>query len=147
MNIKFRKCTLDDFEFLFKLKKENFKKYVDNIWGWDDDEQIKRMRIDLEEHLKHKRIIIYNNTEIGVFAYHITDEGDCFINEINLLKEYQNLGIGTYILENKLKENSEKNIRTILQVFKENPAMNLYKRLGFKVFEETETHYRMEKIR
>lgn len=146
MDIKFRKCTLDDFDFLFKLKKDNFKIYVDNIWGWEDNDQIERMRIDLEEHLEHKRIIIYNNIEIGVFAYHITENGDYFINEINLLREYQNLGIGTYILENKLKENSEKNIRTILQVFKDNPAFNLYKRLGFNVFEETETHYRMEKI-
>ena len=146
MNIKFRKCTLDDFDFLFKLKKENFKKYVDNIWGWDDDDQIKRLRIDLEETLEQKNVIIYNDIEVGVFSFYMIEKDICRINEVNILKEYQNLGIGTYILENKLKENSEKNIRTILQVFKDNPAMNLYKRLGFKVFEETETHYRMEKI-
>lgn len=145
MNIKFRKCTLDDFDFLFKLKKENFKKYVDNIWGWDDDDQIKRLRIDLEETLEQKNVIIYNDIEVGVFSFYMIEKDICRINEVNILKEYQNLGIGTYILENKLKENSEKNIRTILQVFKDNPAMNLYKRLGFKVFEETETHYRMEK--
>ena len=146
MNIKFRKCTLDDFDFLFKLKKENFKKYVDNIWGWDDDNQIKRLRIDLEETLEQKNVIIYNDIEVGVFSFYMIEKDICRINEVNILKEYQNLGIGTYILENKLKENSEKNIKTILQVFKDNPAMNLYKRLGFKVFEETETHYRMEKI-
>lgn len=145
MNIKFRKCTLDDFDFLFKLKKENFKKYVDNIWGWDDDDQIKRLRIDLEETLEQKNVIIYNDIEVGVFSFYMIEKDICRINEVNILKEYQNLGIGTYILENKLKENSEKNIRTILQVFKDNPAMNLYKRLGFKVFEETKTHYRMEK--
>ena len=59
MNIKFRKCTLDDFDFMFKLKKENFKKYVDNIWGWNDEDQIERMRIDLEENLEQKQIIIF----------------------------------------------------------------------------------------
>ena len=146
MNIKFRKCTLDDFDFLFKLKKENFKKYVYNIWGWDDDNQIKRLRIELEETIEQKNVIIYNDIEVGVFSFYMIEKDICRINEVNILKEYQNLGIGTYILENKLKENSEKNIKTILQVFKDNPAMNLYKRLGFKVFEETETHYRMEKI-
>ena len=46
----------------------------------------------------------------------------------------------------KLQENSENSIKTILQVFKDNPAFKLYKRLGFEVYEETETHYRMEKI-
>ena len=46
----------------------------------------------------------------------------------------------------KLKENHEKGIRTILQVFKDNPAKKLYEQLGFKVYGETETHYQMENI-
>ena len=145
MDIKFRKCTLSDFDFLFKLKKDNFKIYVDNIWGWNDDDQIKRLRIDLEETLEQKNVIIYNDTKVGVFSFYMIENNVCRINEINILKEYQNLGIGSYILENKLKENSDKNIRTILQVFKDNPALNLYKRLGFRIYEETETHYKMEK--
>lgn len=144
MDIKFRKCTLDDFDFLFELKKQNFKKYVDNIWGWVDSEQLERMRIDFSEHLEHKRIIIYNGIEIGVYAYHITDNNDYFINEINLLKEYQGNGIGTQILQDVLEKNKCDKIRTILQVFKDNPVINLYKRLGFIIYDETDTHYRME---
>ena len=146
MDIKFIKCTLDDFDFLFKLKKEDLKKYVDNIWGWNDNDQIERLRIDLEENLEQKNVIIYNDTKVGVFSFYMIENNVCRINEINILKEYQNLGIGSYILENKLKENSDKNIRTILQVFKDNPALNLYKRLGFRIYDETETHYKMEKI-
>ena len=146
MNISFRKCTNEDFNFLFLLKKQNFKKYVDDIWGWDDLEQINRMKMDLEEHLSHKHIIIIDGIEIGVYAYHITNNGDFFINEINILKEYQNKGIGSKILKEQLLKNSENNIRTILQVFKNNPAINLYKRLGFVIYEETDTHFRMEKI-
>ena len=60
--------------------------------------------------------------------------------------KYQHRGIGSKILEEQLKENKEKGIRTILQVFKDNPAKKLYERLGFKVYGETETHYQMEKI-
>lgn len=138
-----RKCTLDDFDFLYELKKQNFKKYVDNIWGWNDSDQIKRMRIDLDEHLSHKRIIILDGRQIGVLATHITDNGDLFINEINLLKEYQGKGIGTKLLSDILYNNLDR--RIILQVFKDNPAINLYKRLGFKIYNETETHYQMEK--
>lgn len=138
-----RKCTLDDFDFLYELKKQNFKKYVDNIWGWNDSDQIKRMRIDLDEHLSHKRIIILDGKQIGVLATHITDNGDLFINEINLLKDYQGKGIGTKILSDILYNNLDR--RIILQVFKDNPAINLYKRLGFKIYNETETHYQMEK--
>lgn len=101
------------------------------------------MRIDLDEHLSHKRIIILDGKQIGVLATHITDNGDLFINEINLLKDYQGKGIGTKILSDILYNNLDRSI--ILQVFKDNPAINLYKRLGFKIYNETETHYQMEK--
>lgn len=30
---------LEDFGFLFDLKKQNFKWYIDKIWGWEDVEQ------------------------------------------------------------------------------------------------------------
>lgn len=147
MEYSFRNCTLEDVNFLFELKKQNFKWYVDKIWGWKDDEQKERLKYDIEEHLRHKRIILLNNKEVGVYATHITEDGNFFINEISILKEYQNKGIGRKILEEQLKENRQKGIRTILQVFKDNPAKNLYEKLGFKVYGETETHYQMESVK
>lgn len=147
MEYSFRKCTLEDFDFLLKLKKENFKWYVDNIWGWRDEDQKQRLKQDLEEHLEQKRIIIINNKMVGSYSVHTTENGDLFINEISILKEYQNKGIGRKILEEQLKKNHEKGIRTILQVFKDNPAKKLYERLGFKVYGETETHYQMENMK
>lgn len=147
MEYSFRNCTLDDVNFLFELKNQNFKWYVDKIWGWKDDEQKERLKQALEEHLQHKRIILLNNKEVGVYTTHITEDGIFFINEISILKEYQNKGIGRKILEEQLKENQQKGIRTILQVFKDNPAKNLYEKLGFKVYGETETHYQMESVK
>lgn len=146
MEYSFRQCTLDDFDFLFKLKKENFKWYVDKIWGWQEEEQKKRLMQDLTEHLEHKRIILINNELAGVYAVHTTENGDLFINEISILKEYQHKGIGRKILQQQLEENHKNNVRTILQVFKDNPAKKLYEQLGFKVYGETETHYQMENI-
>ena len=146
MEYTFRDCTLEDFDFLFDLKKQNFKWYVDKIWGWIDDEQKKRLEDDLKNHLSHKKIIIIEGKKAGVYASHITENGDFFINEISLLKEYQGKSIGKRILEKQLKQNKEKKIRTILQVFKDNPAKRLYERLGFKIYGETETHYQMEVV-
>ena len=74
------------------------------------------------------------------------EKGDMFISEINILKEYQGMGIGTEILTKQLDENKVNGIRTILRVFKDNPAKKLYERLGFSVYDEIETHYLMEKI-
>lgn len=147
MEYSFRSCTLEDFDFLFNLKKENFKWYVNKIWGWQDEEQKERLKQDLNEHLSHKRIILINNELAGVYAVHTTENGDLFINEISILKKYQHRGIGRKILEEQLKENQENGVRTILQVFKDNPAKKLYEKLGFKVYGETETHYQMEKVK
>ena len=147
MKYSFRSCTLEDFDFLFNLKKENFKWYVDRIWGWKDEEQKEKLKQDLNEHLSHKRIILIDNELAGVYAVHITENGDLFINEISILRKYQNRGIGRKILEKQLKENQKNGIRTILQVFKDNPAKKLYEQLGFKVYGETETHYQMEIIK
>lgn len=121
--------------------------YVDKIWGWNDEKQKQRLKQDLEEHLAHKRIILIDNKPAGVYVIHTTENGDLFINEISILKEYQNKSIGRKILEEQLKENQSKGIRTILQVFKDNPAKSLYERLGFKVYGETETHYQMENVK
>lgn len=144
MEYRFRKCTLEDIDFLFELKKQNFKWYVDKIWGWNDKDQMQRLKQDLNEHLEHKRIILVDDKMIGVYAVHTTEVGDLFINEISILKEYQHKGIGSKILKEQLLENHQKGIRTILQVFKDNPARKLYEQLGFKVYGETETHYQME---
>ena len=90
MEYSFRSCTLNDFDFLFNLKKENFKWYVDKIWGWKDEEQKERLRQDLNEHLSHKRIIISNNELVGVYAVHTTENGDMFINEIKRIELLKN---------------------------------------------------------
>lgn len=146
MNYSFRPVTFDDFDFIFELKKQSFKCYVEKIWGWEDNDQKERLRKDLEENLEHKRIITLRGKDIGVYVAHITETGDLFINDISLLKEYQNKGIGTDILKKQLEENKNKGIRTILQVFKDNKAKQLYEKLGFKIYNETETHYQMEKV-
>lgn len=145
MEYKFRDCTLEDFDFLFELKKQNFKVYVEKIWGWDDETQKKRLIDDLNEHLSHKKIVVLDEKDIGSYATHITENNELFINEISLLKEYQNKGIGTDILTKQLEECEKKNMKILLQVFKENPARNLYEKLGFKIYNETETHYQMKK--
>lgn len=144
MKYTFRPCVLGDFDFLFMLKKDNFRRYIEEIWGWNEEEQKNRLKEDLKKHLDHKKIILLDDKPIGVYVTHFTENGDLFINEISILKEYQNKGIGTNIISKQLKEN--KGTRTILQVFKNNPAKKLYEKLGFKVYNETETHYQMEKL-
>ena len=35
----FRKATIDDFDFIFDLKKKNFKKYIEKYFEWNEEER------------------------------------------------------------------------------------------------------------
>ena len=63
---------------------------------------------------------------------------------ISLLPEYRGLGIGTQLLNTLLLLLQENGVlRTFLSVQKENPALHLYERAGFRILEEKGTEYLM----
>ena len=63
---------------------------------------------------------------------------------ISLLPEYRGLGIGTQLLNTLLLLLQENGVlRTSLSVQKENPALYLYERAGFRILEEKDTEYLM----
>ena len=140
----FRKATINDFDFIFDLKKQNFEKYIEEYFDWNEKERKEMYYNNLENYMGEYNIIVANNKDIGVFAVDESHEGESYISEISLIKEYQNKGIGTDILNNLLIKNKEKGLRTKLKVFKNSPAKKLYERLGFLVYGENASHYQME---
>ena len=139
MRIKFRQITTDDLEFLWRLHNSALKDYVARTWGWDEDWQ----RLDFIEKFKPAEgvIIVVDDTNAG-FWRTIERKTETVLVSIRLLPEFQNRGIGTEIIANLLNK-SKNPVR--LQVLKVNPARRLYVRLGFKVYDETETHFKMIK--
>ncbi|MFX0208486.1 MAG: GNAT family N-acetyltransferase, partial [Candidatus Hodarchaeota archaeon] len=66
------------------------------------------------------------------------------LNIIEISPEYQNKGIGSKLIRDLIKRGSQEKKTIELQVFKVNQrAFKLYKKLGFKLVAETETHYQM----
>lgn len=141
------------FDKLYLMKKECFKWYVEKIYGpWDDNVQIEFFNKLIEEHKSDIKVIKCRDEIIGMYTNYLIDvekdERKCIEDEINLFyidKKYQNSGIGKNILVNQLIEDKIKNINTDLQVFKENPARFLYEKVGFEIYEETKTHYKMKR--
>lgn len=39
MKYNLRKCTFDDIDFIFELKKLCLKWYIEIVYGWDDESQ------------------------------------------------------------------------------------------------------------
>lgn len=63
---------------------------------------------------------------------------------ISVLPEHRGLGIGTQLIDSLLlllRENGY--LRASLSVQRENPALRLYERMGFQIFEEKDTEYLM----
>ena len=143
----FRKSTIDDFDFIFDLKKKNFKKYIEEYFEWNEKERKEMYYNNLKNYLGEYNIIVINNKDIGVFAVDESYKGESYISEISLNKEYQNKGIGTDILNNLLIKNKQKGLKTKLKVFKNSPAKKLYERLGFLFMEKMNHTIRWKKCR
>ena len=73
---------------------------------------------------------------------HIDDDTPSFA--ISLYEEYRGNGIGTKLMETMLKLLGEKGYRkTSLAVQKNNYAVKLYKKVGFRIIDESEQEYIM----
>ena len=135
VGISFRPIKHKDFEFLWRLHNAALKDYITQTWGWDEDWQ-KRNFAEIFKTEKAK-IIVFEKKDIGYWEVG-EREVETVLISIRLLPKYQRRGIGTKIIEDLL-DNSQKPIR--LQVLKVNPAKKLYERLGFEIFDETDTHF------
>ena len=138
-------CTLkrnnqEEINFIYALKKECYKKYVEE---WNEEIQKKLFERYIKENGKHIKIITLKGEKIGFFDGKNIDNDIFEINNIYISLEYQNKGIETAILEEILFENKDKKVK--LQCFKSNPATSLYNKLGFQMVGETKSHYEMEK--
>ena len=66
------------------------------------------------------------------------------INNIEIAPEFQNVGIGTWLINRLLQQARGEDVPVDLQVMKVNlDARRLYERLGFTVTGETDTHWQM----
>lgn len=73
---------------------------------------------------------------------HIDDNTPSFA--ISLYEEYRGKGIGTKLMENMLKLLKDKGYKkTSLAVQKNNYAVKMYKKVGFKIIDENEQEYIM----
>jgi len=126
-DIAFRPATADDAEFFFALHKLSLGPYVDQIWGWDDDEQRAYMTGDFD--LDRVRVIVVDGVDAGRLDVEERDD-EVFLGLIELAPEYQGRGIGSRLIRELIDGADGK--RVTLSVLGVNDrAYQLYRRLGF----------------
>ena len=134
----------ENYEFVYEIKKNAYKKYVEQCWGnWVEEDQKKYFEKFITKVKNNAFIIMFDDKKIGFYNGEILPNGNYEIGNICIIPEYQGKGIGTKILKDKLEENKDRNIE--IQYFKQNPVGKLYKKLGFVPCGETKFHYQMMK--
>ncbi len=139
MKYGLRKATWDDFEYLDKLVTDNMKGHVNKVSPWNERlfrDNFKPETID---------VIEVENKAIG-FTKLVHNFDELYLAEIQIDRVYQNQGIGTSIINAAIAESEKLSKKITLNVIKGNPAEYLYKKLGFEVFNETETHRKLQRM-
>lgn len=141
-----RRFTMEDYEYVYLLKKEAYIDYVIANWGlWDEQAQREYFKRFVDAYKNTMYIITQNNNDIGFYNDEFLDNGNYEIGNICIDEKYRGQGIGTKILNDILEKYKQYDIE--LQYFKQNRVGELYKRLGFVENGETKFHYRMIKLR
>jgi len=135
--------TADDFEFVFQLNKTNMRPYVEQMRGWND--QAERLAMQQQFHPGCDQIIMIDGKEAGIFGVD-RHASEIQLRHIEILPEYQRLGVGTALIRSLLHEAQQAKLPVRLTVLKVNPARRLYSRLGFRIAGETESKYHMAAI-
>ncbi len=134
------KPTNDDIKILIEYKKNIIYEYAKDLSKEEVDKINNYVENNVPKLLNQYSIIKVNNEIIGCLLVTPKDDG-VLIDELFLEEKYRNKGIGTNIINKVLKNN---NI-VYLWVYKDNiKAVSLYKRIGFKIIEETESRYYMQ---
>ena len=137
------KATDNDSSFFYDVKKTVLKDYIEKIWGWDEDFQL---RFHTENyHVNETSIIKIGEDAVGTVEIKENAES-IFISGLYLLPAYQNKKIGSAIIQQMLDKATKENKCVELEVLKLNDkAQALYQRLGFTLTERDDTKYFMFK--
>jgi ribosomal protein S18 acetylase RimI-like enzyme len=140
MNIERRIATEDDLDTLYDINVRAMKGHIlENFGVWDDEEQCESFKNSTDGH-SHV-LLLQNSRPIG-FVHIFQSESGIHLNRICIVPEHQGTGIGTAIIQEVISSNTQGR-PIMLQVFPNNPARDLYYRLGFRETKRTTTHIHM----
>ena len=128
------------YEFIYRVKKEAYGEYIRRIYGWEENIQRKFFADDWAKQIPN--VILYDNALIGTICFTKKEgpifSGRFFIEHFYILPEYQNKGIGSYVLKHFLDIADNAGLPINLMVLTINPAASLYARMGFETIDVRE---------
>ena len=142
IDLKLREATDGDLIFAYEAKKNAFRHYVDEAYGWDEEKQQQLHK----ERFASQNFWIVNAFGVDVGSLSMNRQPDHFkVDQLFILTKYQGRGIGTAVMVRIIEDASASRIPVRLQVLKVNHrAQAFYRELGFKDVGISEHHVLME---
>lgn len=138
-----RPAVPGDLEAVFEVTKAAMGPYVEATWGtWDDVVQCDRVAKTFNV-CTHQ--IIYIGADLaGVLAVNLHSD-HLQLLKVFLLPVFQRKGFGAALVKQVIARADREGLPVRLRVLRVNPAKSLYDRLGFKVTNEDQERFFMER--
>ena len=142
--VKLRRARDSDYDFAERLYVESMKRLLTKLGMWNEQEVIARFKMYYQ--LDEVQIIAVDGKDVGWLQISETDH-DINLDQIHLEKGYRARGIGSRLIQDVMTDARAANKPVLLSVVRNNPALALYRRLGFKVVgsDEQKLHMRWDR--
>jgi len=142
MRITKRLASAGDTDFARSVHHRAYREVSERQYGpWDEKAQ-DEFFADGWAGAPHE-IILCDGTPCG-YACVEQREGDIHVRELVIDPEFQGRGVGTRILQELFEDARARKVPVRLGTHRLNRAAGLYRRLGFREYERTDTHILME---
>ncbi len=141
MNVlSFRKAGREDMEWAYEMFRATMKSYIERTWGWDEIFQQHGFAENLPA--SSFTIVALNGEDAG--TYSLTERDDhLWLEMLLILPQFQSRGLGSRVLGAIQTEAALKGKPVRLSVLKVNPALEFYRRLGFRVSGQDEWSFKL----
>jgi len=128
-----REARPADLDFARVLYFETMRGLIEPLFGWDERRQEESFAgwFDLQQ----ARIIMADGRDVGWMQTRAHD-GEVFLGSLYVIPEMQRRGIGTHVLRELIAQATRSSKPLTLAVMKNNPAIQLYECLGFRLMRE-----------
>ena len=141
MDISTRPATDSDTDFARRAHHQGYHDVVVRQFGaWDESVQDRMLNGDWTN--ADYQILVCDGVPCGYVS--VEQRADyVHVREFVVLTEFQGKGIGTAFLRAVMRQARERRVPVRLGVLKENLAVVLYERLGFREYDRSDTHLMM----
>lgn len=149
--VEVRAVEAGDEDFLYSVYASTRAEEMTRVdWSAEQQEAFLRMQFGAQSKFYVEnypgavfQVITLNDQPIGRLYVHRRDK-EIRIMDVALLPAYRNLGIGSALLQDILKQGQDLGLPVTIHVEQFNPALHLYERLGFQLKEDKGVYLLMQ---